>query len=571
MPEESRRTAADSEEGAHPADGGWEEAVALLRRRGYLRRRGEGGISRGERLRAWGAAAAGILLLVAAAAILGAAPAVPATFVPVALLLLPPALAAAAVWLVLALPLAVRAHRAGFGAPAVAAAAAVTTGSVAGLLWMAAVWRPPDPVLGPGGAAAAGLAMAGDAMLMTAVARLVTFRLVSGRALRAAPGPRLRTVLVSSLAVLAVLAVAAVRLRSGEPPAAAPPLRTGAVHGRLAVVGVDGPSRAEVLLLARSQPALADIGSWAWAPLADHEPDEPLPVRWIGIATGVGSRRHGVATLRQIHIRATGCEVLLSPALTRTVAGIWQPLGVVQERTMPAVSRRMPTLWEMASRAGLVVRVIGWWGSFPPRRITGLVASARWLLTGERSPRVVFPAAAAAELPDADGRGALAVDRRTLAAMTAPSWTGASLVMPYLPGWWLEKNARRRPPLLEAEALRPHLAVLGRTLTALAGNGYRICVIGLAPGRTGWVMWSSPGGERPPASPGDLVATCLDALGLPPAAGVGGRVRRDLSGVTGPGPLPAMDYGPPPPLASATAAREGAAQLELLRDHGYLQ
>ncbi|NOZ96113.1 MAG: hypothetical protein GXP47_15450, partial [Acidobacteria bacterium] len=124
-------------------------------------------------------------------------------------------------------------------------------------------------------------------------------------------------------------------------------------------------------------------------------------------------------------------------------------------------------------------------------------------------------------------------------------------------------------PLLAARALEPHLRVLGQVLERLLGHGFAVCIVGMER-RGGWTMWSVAGGQEEPVEAADLVETWLDALGLPPPAGLHGKVRRDLSGVPGGALASPVRYGPPPPLAQAAPAGEGAAQLELLKSLGYL-
>lgn len=554
-------------------EAGWEDAVQLLRRRGYLRRRGDRSFSVRERTLPAILVLCGAVLLDLSAAMGGIVPTALRTVLPVALLLLPIVLFLTVTGTWAAAWIADRLHRAGHPVERVAGGAAVLSGVVSSALWLAIV-APPRPTRfsAPLGAAG-GLALVGEALLMAGLARLIVMRLLKRGAPRIGAGPKLRTVVGVSLLGLSVaaalLAAPGRARRTGGSPE---PVRVRPSKARLAVVAVDGPSPREMLLLANTSPELAELSGWTRAPLADSSLSEELPVRWIGIATGVAAARHGVTTLRQLHIRGFAGDVLPSRGLRWLVRGTWARFGVVQERTVPAALRRAATLWEMTSRAGVPIRVLGWWGSFPPRRVRGLVASERWLLTGERSAETLFPMSGVASLPSAAGSTPIAIDRRAVDAVERTDPDQASLVMAYLPGWWLEQHERREPVLLEAKTLRRHLDLLGEAIGALRAKGYAVCVIGLAPGRPGWVMWSSGRGSAVPAiTPRDLLATCLDALGLPPAAAIGGRIRRDLSGVAGRPVERAMAYGPPPPLASKTAQREGAAQLELLRNLGYLQ
>ncbi len=524
-----------------------------------------------DRLLAWviflfGAGVTGLAM-----AIGGALPASPATWGGVWLLLLPAVLAAAGAggWLVTGVSEWL--HRRGLAVVHVAAGAAAAAGLAVATGWIVLVAGPSAPSLGRLVIALAALVL-GELCVAGGLARWITARLLRRRFDPSISGPRLRTVLAATLAGTLVLALAAgLAGRRVATTSNAEPIRVRPSARKVAVLGVDGASRREILLLG---PTLggSDVARWPWAPLKGAYPDAELPVRWITLGTGLSHDRHGVTTLRQVRVSGLGQTLLLSPGLRWLLDGIWGWTGLVQERTVPAASRLAPTLWEMASRAGVRVRVFGWWGSFPPRRVRGLVASERWLLTGERSPDTLFPMAAADLLPSCPGSTPLDIDRRAAKAVmgTAASWHG--LLMAYFPGWWLEVHRQPAPVLLEAAAVRPHLALLGQVLSYVRQSGYAVCLIGLRPGHPGWVMWSGGSGtEVAPLQPSDLVQTCLDALGLPPAAGLGGRVRRDLSGVRGPGPLRPMEYGPPPPLAAHASRREGAAQLKLLESLGYLQ
>lgn len=550
----------------------WDDAVHALRERGYLGRGNQPPDSGWRRFAALGWLAAGVALAVLSVVPAAAAPATAEAWAVTAVLVLPIVAAALVVMVPLLLLTASRAHRAGLGAGSVAAAAATLMGIGVAAAWLAAVSQPPQAVSGwrLTWAVAAGL----GAVLLTVrgVGRTVAGSLLHLRSASAGPAPRLRT--VSAMTLAAAIALAVVTQVGGSRGTVAN--GPGALEVRpawepQAVVAIDGPTRDEVLLLAQPGTNLAKMRDWSWAPIDLDGEGRSLPVHWITIATGVSPQRHGVTTLRQVHVGVVNRNLLLSPALDRLIVAVWGRLGVAQERTVPAAYRRAPTVWEMAARAGAAVRVAGWWGSFPPRRVRGTVASERWLFTGNRNPDTVYPADAH-DVPAGGGISALAMDRRAVTMVSNADSSQEPLVMAYLPGWWLEQRKARRPPLLAARALRPHLELLGTALETLTKRGYAVWVVALVPDGGGWVMTSSSArGERPPLRPPDLVATLLDALGLPPAQAVGGVVRRDLSGRSGAPVLGAADYGGPPVLASQTTAAEGRAQLELLRNLGYLQ
>jgi len=547
-----------------------DDALETLRRRGYLGRHATG-VPRRAVAGAYAMTATGLALVlvglnVAAVLPLGASALLAATGLLAPVFLTGVGLA----WMAATVAEAV--HRRGLSA-GLAAAGTGAAGATAALGLAYLTGRPWTPPWGASVLAGALLGVLGAALILRGLARAVVLRILRRPPTTSMVLPRLWRVTVLTLAgvVVAVGLASFLGRTIPEEDSRAEALHVRPGTARLAVVAVDGASREEVELLAGRIGRLAGMTSWRWAGLGEPDPEASLPVRWITVATGVSPGRRGVATFRQVAVGTDGPVLLLPPLLRRVVVGFWSPLGVVEEQTVPAAHRRVPTVGEMASRAGLSVRVLGWWGSFPPRRVRGVVASERWLLTGVQGPETVFPDGSLAALGSASGTEPLDMDRRALGALADVTLDDPSLLMVYLPGWWLE---RRRvegegAPLLAARVLEPHLEVLGRVLERVLAHGFAVCIVGMKPDG-GWILWSSEGPGIGEVSPADLVDTWLDALGLPPAAGLKGRVRRDLSGVGGgPVPPPAL-YGPPPPLAGAAAAGEGAAQLELLKSLGYL-
>jgi len=548
----------------------WDEAVHALRERGYLGRGGAAPAGGWRRFAALGWLAGGVALAVVSAVPVAAAP--PSAWAVTVSLVLPIVVLVLVMLVPLLLLAASRAHRAGLGVGSVAATEAILVGVGVAAAWLTAVAEPPQVVSGWRLTWAVIAGLGAVFLTVRGVGRTVAGSLLHMRAAPAGPAPRLRTVSAVTLAAAVVLAAVS-QLGGGHTRADGGP---GALQVRpawrpVAVIGIDGPTRDEVLLLAQQNARLAEMRDWSWARIELGGEGRSLPVHWITIATGVSPQEHGVTTLRQVHVVAANRDLLLSPALDRLIVAVWGKLGVVQERTVPAAYRRAPTVWEMAARAGAAVRIAGWWGSFPPRRVRGVVASERWLFTGNRNRDTVYPPDAAG-VPSGGGISALAMDRRAVAMIGGADASQERLAMAYLPGWWLEETRERRPPLLAAEALQPHLELLGSAVETLMGKGYEVWIIALVPNGGGWLMSSAASeGERPQLRPPDLVATLLDALGLPPAQTVGGIVRRDLSGTSERPVLAAADYGGPPPLASQTTAAEGREQLELLRNLGYLQ
>ena len=135
----------------------------------------------------------------------------------------------------------------------------------------------------------------------------------------------------------------------GEAPAARP-----AAARRLLVVGLDGLdwSIADPLIAAGRMPNLARLARQGVR--ADLLSLSPMlsPVVWTTIATGVEPTRHGILDF-----------------VVQAADGTRQPVTAAQ--------RRAPTVWEMLSREGLSVGVVGYWASWPAEPVRGYVVSDR--------------------------------------------------------------------------------------------------------------------------------------------------------------------------------------------------
>lgn len=158
------------------------------------------------------------------------------------------------------------------------------------------------------------------------------------------------------------------------------------------------------------------------------------PVVWTTIATGVEPSRHGIL------------DFLVADAN----GGARQPVTSAQ--------RRVPTIWELLSRSGVEVGVVGWWASWPADPVRGYLVSDRvaYQLFGYRSD----PA-------NAQGKtwppGLYAELRPLLAAPDSVAWND---IVPYLEG------PRRRFADYDAEEQRMlndfrTLLASGRTYLAI--------------------------------------------------------------------------------------------------------
>ena len=105
---------------------------------------------------------------------------------------------------------------------------------------------------------------------------------------------------------------------------------------------------------------------------ADLESLRPIisPVVWTTLATGVGPDLHGVLDFQETDPK-TGVKVPIS-----------------------GLSRRAPAVWNVASRAGRKVGVVGWWATHPAEEVNGFFVSDRAspILSEGARAGVAFPA-----------------------------------------------------------------------------------------------------------------------------------------------------------------------------------
>lgn len=174
------------------------------------------------------------------------------------------------------------------------------------------------------------------------------------------------TALVLSLAALGGLPSNAAVPPKGSAPAARP---------RAVVVGWDGADwkLLDPLLAQGKLPNLAALlakgRSWnldSYQPMAS-------PLLWTTMATGRSPVDHGVDDFLEIDPK-TGAKLPISSR-----------------------SRRVPAIWNLASRRGLSVGVVGWWATWPAEKVNGFLVSDRAspvLFDAEtlsRSPALTWP------------------------------------------------------------------------------------------------------------------------------------------------------------------------------------
>jgi predicted AlkP superfamily phosphohydrolase/phosphomutase len=168
----------------------------------------------------------------------------------------------------------------------------------------------------------------------------------------------MRRLAVLSIAVAQLLAIAACRR---EPPH---PIR----RSPLVVVGIDG-GEWKVIRRLWSEGKLPHLKAIADRGVATtlRTAYNSSPVIWTTIATGVTPPVHGI----------TGFVVAT-------------PQGDVP---VSSTLRKVPALWNMLSRTGRRVAVLGWWSSWPAEDVNGVVLSDRVLLDLDRrvSPASYLP------------------------------------------------------------------------------------------------------------------------------------------------------------------------------------
>lgn len=164
------------------------------------------------------------------------------------------------------------------------------------------------------------------------------------------------------LAILAAVALAATLSGCQREPAAA------ARKPPLIVIGIDG-GEWKVIRRLWEQGKLPHLKSIADRGVATtlRTAYNSSPVIWTTIATGVKPEVHGITDF----VVAT-------------------PKGDVP---ISSAVRKVPALWNMLSRTGRRVAVLGWWGSWPSEEVNGVVLSDRALLDLEArvSPASYLP------------------------------------------------------------------------------------------------------------------------------------------------------------------------------------
>jgi hypothetical protein len=459
------------------------------------------------------------------------------------------------------------------GAPPPAAATALGAlaggGVVAGLVLVGGAPSRLSLLGAPG--LALGLSLAVVVFMRARAALIVSLGYRPTRA--AHPGLGALLALAAGLAVL-VLAAALAGNGNKAPTtvaAAYPP-----PQGRLAVLAVDGLAREDLAGAVElwGQAGLRELAAWGWGKLSGITTVLPA-VLWTTAACGVPPSVHGVIELEEVRLFGGSAGVPLTAAGRAVILGFWRPLGAAAAVARPALARRTPAFWEMASRAGCPVTVGGWWGSWPVRRVLGEVLSERAWLGGGTGADAVTPLSGPLVQAawKAGGEAAAVTDALALnLAGAVPGGKDAHIIALSLPALDLcRRQSPQAPPLALASTLRPHYRALGEVVELLRAASYTVFVVGV-PWHSGTPFVASSGawpGEAPAVAVTELATTWLASLGLPPAEGLPAPRTDLLARATL--VLPAVAYGPPPPPFAAPSSAGVAVQREVLRSLGYLQ
>jgi len=460
---------------------------------------------------------------------------------------------------------------------------AVAFGVLAGVAGVLAA-RPALESAGLPAAAAVLLAVAFAVLIAVRVARGLAFTVLAASGRLFATRPR-RTFVAWALAGGTLVLVGITALLFRVPAVGDAPLVVAANARRVVVVGVDGWTE--------------DL-PWEGAARARYVKEARDPAAfWTTVATGESVKRHGIGSLDLVRVLGLRSSVRPLAGAGWYLRDVLPALHLARRESVTAGARRVPSLWEVASRGGIPSLTVNWWTTYPAEEGGGTIlgnhlffaARAGGSLEGEGWPP---EAAARAErlaprvAPEPGSLDRLVADARGLDAFALAAFRdawrrdGPRLALLYLPGLDILSSA-----LLDPERGTADRVALAAALTEETSS-LRVFLLdpGLAPapdllvfvldaGRHesgGVVLFAGPLARRGAEStfaPVDLAPTILSVLGVPASREIAGRVRADLLAPGAASSETVASWGRR--RASAENAIDPKAYVENLRSLGYLR
>ena len=98
---------------------------------------------------------------------------------------------------------------------------------------------------------------------------------------------------------------------------------------------------------------------------------------WTSIATGFPPEVHGIQGQFEEQAPLLQRDKMKFPSLIRAVRDLLIYARLIRKVPVTSAERRVKALWNMASEAGRTVNVSGWWGTWPPEAVAGVMVSDR--------------------------------------------------------------------------------------------------------------------------------------------------------------------------------------------------
>ena len=279
---------------------------------------------------------------------------------------------------------------------------------------------------------------------------------------------------------------------------------------------------------------------------------------WTTVATGESVKRHGIGSLDLVRILGVSAPVRPLAGAGWYLRSVLPALRLARRESVTASARRVPALWEVASRGGIPSLTVNWWTTYPSEEGGGTIlgnhlffaARSGGVLVGEGwpadaaeraarlAPRIApEPGSLERLVADAGGLDAFALaafrdawrregPRLALLNLPGPDILSSALADPErgaadrvaLAAALTEETAKIRAFLLDAD-LKPAPDLFALVLDAGRHEG------------GGIVRLSGPlarAGAEGTIAPADLAPTVLSVLGVPASREIAGRVRGEF-------------------------------------------